>query len=206
MQDCPFHSQLTAFHDGEMDSVAAGGFAGHLAGCGECRDELASMQAITGLFASLPEGRMIPLELARLHQNLDKNVASQNSVADFLRTAGVLSALAASILVISSVWIAEIPSRPAATLSPGVVVVPASDSVMPAQMPAWERTALTLRVEPLSFDQGNVGTGGGEAIPQVGLADSRSFGDNSVDAQVDAQIADWMLAGLDSPANRSGNR
>jgi anti-sigma factor RsiW len=202
MQDCPFHSQLSAFHDGEMDSDAAGRFAGHLAGCAQCMEELTSLQSISGLFASLPEGRMYPLELARLHQNLDNTVSSQTSTADFLRTAGMLSALAASILVISSVWIAEIPSRPAATLSPGVAVVPASESVLPAQMPAWERTALTLRVEPLSYDQGSLGPGGGDAIPQVGLADARSFGDNSTDAQV----ADWMVAGLGSPSAATGNR
>jgi len=202
MQDCPFHSQLPAFHDGEMESAAAGRFTEHLAGCAECRKELASLQAMTGLFASLPDGRMYPLELARLHQHLEKSVSSESSVADFLRTAGILSALAASILVISSVWIAEIPSRPAATLSPGVAVVPASDSVLPAQMPPWERTALTLRVEPVSFDQGSLGPGAGGTIPQVGLADARSFGDNSTDAEV----ADWMVAGLGSPVETSGNR
>jgi hypothetical protein len=210
MQDCSFQSQLSAFHDGEMDSATAERLTSHLTGCAHCTQELASFQAVSTLFASLPDSRMYPLELARLHQNLDNNVSSERSTADFLRTAGMLSALAASILVISSVWIAEIPSRPAATLSPGVAVVPASDSPlpnqlpaqMPAQMPPWERTALTLRVEPLSFDQGSLGPGAGDAIPQVGLADARSFSDNSSDAEV----ADWMVAGLGSPAMGPGNR
>jgi hypothetical protein len=98
--------------------------------------------------------------------------------------------LAASILIISSVWLLEIPSRHTAVLSPGIAVVPASD------LPDWERTALTLRVEPspLLQDRGSLSPAEGDGIPQIGLADSRSFSDNSVDAQV----ADWMVAGLDS--------
>jgi anti-sigma factor RsiW len=193
MSDCPLQFQVNAYHDGELDGDAARRFAEHLAGCQGCQEQLASLEAVSALFAALPQRQMYPIELGRLHQRLESNTARKTADSEFLRAAGFLSALAASILVISSVWLAEIPSRPAAALSPGVAVVPASD------LPAWERTALTLRVEPSSFlqEKGSFNPGTGDAIPQTGLADARAFNDNSVDAQV----ADWMVAGLDS-----GNR
>jgi hypothetical protein len=194
MTQCVFHPQIDAYHDGELDSQAATRFADHLSECARCREELASMESISGLFAELPQTRMYPIELARLHSNLDKAAAARPAESDFLRTAGLLSSLAASILIISSVWLLEIPSQHGVTLSPGVTPVPASDiALLPANTPDWERTALTLQVEPFPLNEGGTALPGeNQGIPQVGLADAHSMSDNSVDAQ----MADWMVNGL----------
>jgi hypothetical protein len=194
MTQCAFHPQINAYHDGELNGHAATRFADHLAECPACTGELASLEKISGLFSELPEPRMYPIELARLHSNLDKAAASRPAESDFMRTAGLLSSLAASILIISGVWLLEIPSRHGVTLSPGVTPVPASDiAFLPANTPNWERTALTLQVEPFPLNEGPTAIPGqNQGIPQVGLADARSMGDNSVDAQ----MADWMVAGL----------
>ena len=149
--------------------------------------ELADLQQVSRLFGSKAEPQMTPLEIARLHQFLVKPANSQSlsrlAEAEFLRTAGMLSALAASILIISSVWLVEFPSRHAAALSPGVAVVPASDlGTLPADLPDWEQTALTLRVEPLPSTQ-NPGGLGEPGFSQIGLADSRSVGNNILDSQ-----------------------
>ena len=196
MSDCPIQSQLSAYHDGELDSQAVSQVEAHIATCAACREELAGLRNISGLFAAKAPAPMLPVELARLHRSLEGGVAGQigyrPAEADFLRTAGMLSALAASILIISGVWLAEFPSRHAATLSPGVAVVPASETPgLPASVPDWERTALTLRVEPIPLNSKS-GIEEGPQINQIGLADAGALGDNAVDSQV----ADWMVAGL----------
>jgi hypothetical protein len=187
MSDCPFNLRLDAFHDGELDAKTAGELEAHLPGCEICRAELADLGAIAGMFAPKQSG-MLPLELARLHQQLDESTLNQPAESEFLRMAGMLSALAASILVISSVWLSEFPSRHTPGLSPGPGVVSAADL---GNVPNWERTALTFEVEPQFLNQN---PGGSIETPfnPTGLADSRTFGDNNVDAQV----ADWMVAGL----------
>jgi anti-sigma factor RsiW len=193
MSDCPLHPQLNAYHDGELDGESASRVSEHVRQCNICRDELAAMEGMTRLFAAKPEARMLPLELSRLHQHLERSAISRPAESEFLRTAGMLSALAASILVISAVWLAEFPSRHAATLSPGVAVVPAADSNGATAIPDWERTALTLRVEPSPLNSGIQSSEVGEPqMNAIGLADAGQLGDNSVDAQV----ADWMIAGL----------
>jgi anti-sigma factor RsiW len=192
MLECPFNSQLGAFYDRELDAQAAHQVSEHLAGCGACQEELAELRRVSGLFVAKSQAPMLPLELARLHQSLRQSDAvgakARPEETDFLRTAGMLSALAASVLIISSVWLAEIPSRHAAILSPGIAVVPASDL---SDLPDWERTALTLRVESTPFDP-IPGNEEGSKFNQIGLANAESFGENSVDSQV----ADWMVAGL----------
>ena len=194
MTQCVFHPQISAYHDGELDSQAATRFADHLAQCPACSEELASLEKISALFSELPQKRMYPIELARLHTNLDKAAASRPAESDFLRTAGLLSALAASILIISSVWLLEIPSRHGVPLSPGGTPLPASEFTgLPPNTPDWERTALTLQVEPFPLNEGGTALPGeNQGIPQVGLADAHSMSDNSVDAQ----MADWMVNGL----------
>jgi hypothetical protein len=142
---------------------------------------------MSGIFAAKGQTEMLPLELARLHRQLDESTADQPAESEFLRMAGMLSALAASILVISSVWLSEFPSRHTTDLSPGSVVVSAADL---GNVPEWERTALTLEVEPQFLNQ-NLGGSNETPFNPTGLADSRTFGDN-----VDAQVADWMVAGL----------
>jgi hypothetical protein len=199
MTQCVFHPQINAYHDGELDGQAATRFADHLGNCTACSEDLASLENISGLFGDLPETRMYPIELARLHSNLDKTAGSRPAESDFLRTAGLLSSLAASILIISSVWLLEIPSRHGVPLSPGGTPVPASEFAgLPANTPDWERTALTLQVEPFRLNEGGTAVPGeNQGIPQVGLADARSMGNNSgSDNSVDAQMADWMVAGL----------
>jgi hypothetical protein len=210
MSHCDVQSQLSAYHDGELDCESADVVQAHLKICAPCRRELAELDKITRLFAGKRQTQMLPLELARLHLNLSPS-AQQSSgelaETEFLRTAKMLSALAASILIISFVWLTEIPSRHAAALSPGVAVVPASDlrpSALKA-LPDWEQTALTLNVEPSSLPQ-VPGAGNDRPPNSLGVADAR-LGAGGGDNSPDAQLADWMIAGLNgsSGGGKMGN-
>jgi anti-sigma factor RsiW len=210
MSDCPFNLQLQAFHDGELDTQASRTMSEHLANCPSCQSELADLQTVSRLFGSKAAPEMTSLELARLHNSVKglaktsaRSEANRLAETEFLRTAGMLSALAASVLIISSVWLVEFPSRHAAALSPGVAVVPASDlGVLPTETPDWERTALTLRVEPFP-PRLTPGESGEPANSEIGLADSRSFGNNNIvgGQSIDGQVADWMVAGLNPDAS-----
>ena len=171
MSECQYNAMLSAYHDGELDADSTRLVSEHLTNCPACANELREIEEISRLFADEAVPRLSMIELARLHQNLDRGEES-----DLLRTAGLLTALAASVLIVSAVWLAEFPTRHAAAVSPAVAVVPASE------IPAWERAAITLNVDPLpdfASDPANMAS-----------ADAR-----------DAAVANWMIDGVAGRVN-----
>src|SRR4051812_45532236 len=133
MTNCPHHSELDAYHDGELDAQASERLREHLSTCPQCSAELAALEETSALFAANAEQiRLSQIELARLHQSVEptrlEGQLERSEDSDLLRTAGLLSALAASVLIVSAVWLAEFPSRHTAAVSPAVAVVPASEN------------------------------------------------------------------------------
>jgi anti-sigma factor RsiW len=177
MSECPFQVRIEAYHDGELAADERPAVERHVATCPACAANLAWLRGVSRSLATTQAG-MTTAERGRLRDALD--AAMDRDDAEFAyddsdepesypislyRTAGVLSAIAASILLLSVVWLNELPSR---TQRP-----PTGAALARGEVPAWERVAVNLRVDPLPNT-----TPGGEAY------------------MADARLADWMLQGL----------
>lgn len=168
---CPWRDQVERYHDGELDASAADAMRAHLTGCAGCAEELRELQRVSRLFREMHggaagEGDRVPRALlVRLHRAVDNCEADRGGM---LRMAGLLSGLAASLLVIGSAWLLDVPA-PAARPAQ-VVIVPSIDG-----QEKWENVAVNLRLDPLSVSD--------LAPPsQAALAEAR--------------VADWVLKNL----------
>lgn len=159
MSECPLLNLMAACHDGEVDLHERRRLLRHAETCSDCATELAWLQSVSRTLSVTGEQDITETELERLHDAVE--AADGRNV---LRIGGTLAALAASIIVVCGVWLVEIGSPAAPGRAPAVSV---------AEAPAWERVAVTLRVDPLPS----------ELNDEVFLAD--------------AGLADWMIAGLD---------
>jgi anti-sigma factor RsiW len=173
MDVCEFNSRLDAFHDRELDATAAAAVAEHVRHCPACADALEQLQRVSTLFSHDREesaaAEVSAAEILSIHAAVDRQIAGRSlSPVDrnFWRTAGMLSALAASVLIIASAWLWETPAAR-----------PHSGAVASAG-PAWERVATTLDVDPL---------------PQV---NADPLIDRSAVADAHMDVTDWMLAKL----------
>jgi anti-sigma factor RsiW len=162
MSECPLFNLIPACHDGELDADKRQALLRHAETCPDCAAELAWLQSVSRTLTATGAPDITEPELVRLHEAVESADAAEGR--GVLRIGGALAALAASIIVVSGVWISELGPAPAATRAPSVSV---------AEAPAWERVAVTLRVDlPAS-----------ELNDEVFLAD--------------AGVADWMLNALD---------
>ena len=162
---CSFQARVEAYHDGALDAGGRAAVEQHLATCPACAAELAWLRRVSGTLNAAPT-RITPAELRRVHDAVDAFIDADEPASypiSLYRTAGALMAVAASILVITAVWINELPMRPRPGPTVGVAAV---------EVPAWERVAINLRVDPLP----------NQPDGEVYLADAR--------------LADWMLQGL----------
>ena len=131
---CEYSRRLSAFHDGELDPASSGEVEMHLSACPRCREELDELRDLSAQASLIGQEGISTSGLRKIHRAIDSD--DRYSI---LRIAGVLTGLAASVVVIGSVWLSEIPaSRPA---QPIVVI---SESV-----PDWSRVAVDLHVDPL---------------------------------------------------------
>jgi anti-sigma factor RsiW len=169
MSECEYRSRLDAFHDGELDAQTHEQFERHLETCPECAAEVRELRRVARMFDALAEDPMSASALARVHQAVDQ--VDDEPPLGILRIAAVLTALAASVLVIGSAWLWEAPG--AGAQLPRVVVY------HPQPTAAWERVALTL--EP-------------DHLPRTAW----EVGDRTRLAETDARLADWMLDNLNA--------
>ncbi len=159
---CDFQSRLGAYHDGELDPATAVRVEQHLAGCESCRAELQDLRELSALAKTVGAEGMSPIGIARVHQSVDAESGSS-----VLRIAGLLTGLAASVLVIGSAWLWETPET--RTRGQEIVVI---DPVGEPNM----TLAMTLApTAPLPHSPW-------EVRDQQMLADAR--------------LADWMVEGL----------
>ena len=155
-------SRLSAYLDGELDAVAREQVEAHLAACPSCAAELASLRSVSSAVASYNFDDLRPEELARLHHAIDDSMIEDDPA--IWRLGGTLGLIAASILVVAGTWLAVLPaSRPGQPTQ--------QTTLATADVPAWERTAMTLNVEHVR-----------QADDPIYLADS--------------QLDDWMLNAL----------
>lgn len=146
MVDCPYESRLDAYLDGELGQDAACEVAGHVGGCADCGRYVAELGDMSRLFAQRSRQRDItPSELSRLHRAVDR-VYSQ----PLLRLAMAVSAVAASILIISLAWLSVLSSPRQPTVGTGPI----------PEESAWERLAAGEGAVPVPGDR------------QTGMADA----------------------------------
>jgi anti-sigma factor RsiW len=150
MSGCQHHSRLSAYHDGELDEAASKAMEQHLVECEFCTHELAGLREVSRAMSGFDPGEITPIELARLHCELDR--ADEGSL---IRFGMGFAAVAASILIISLAWIGQTPAQP---LRVG--------SAQPArQFPEWQRLAQggEMRIPAL-------GEGMEPRLPDTGVA------------------------------------
>ncbi len=131
---CPGGQELSRYQDGELPPDVRAEVAVHLAACAACRDVLAQLIEISRLFGASRNQQLSQIAKARLYRRMD-------AVLDggFVRLAWTLSGLAASVLLIGSVWLmhAEDHAAPlAAAPPPWVGVAYASDIGQSQREPA----------------------------------------------------------------------
>jgi anti-sigma factor RsiW len=145
MSDCRrFQFLLAAHHDGELrDHKARRALEEHLVDCPHCAAELAQMRDLSAQIASAIATREGVTERAviEMHRAVDEVMNAAVVDQPFLRTAGLLTGLAASVLIISGIWLFELNRSEAGD---GISVADAPVVLSPD----WERVAMTLRAEP----------------------------------------------------------
>ena len=143
MTQCISPMQLEAYRDGELSAVDAGSVADHVRGCDACAAELKELGELSALLNSRaiePGGaEMTSAELARLHARVETSLTRADRQSNPFPAVKAMMALAASVLIIATAWLSEMPRATVATPSPSVTI---------AGAPQWERIAVTLQVDP----------------------------------------------------------
>ena len=127
MSDCKYnHEQLEAYHDGELDAGARAEVERHLESCEGCSSILMGIEATSRLFTEAEPIRLSQIGMARLHANLE--LLTDRGL---LRLARVMTGLAASVLVVGSLWLVRShpPAQANAASAPLVAMLDESASV-----------------------------------------------------------------------------
>ncbi|HUT56444.1 MAG TPA: anti-sigma factor [Phycisphaerae bacterium] len=121
MTDCGQADRLSAYYDGEIPEPERAALEAHIRGCPLCAVEMARLQRLSRLIGSTGRMEMSPQALERLHQSFDL----QPRIA-LLHMAEVFASVAASILIVSGVWLWMISTANEAA----------------GQIPVWETVAV----------------------------------------------------------------
>ena len=92
-----FQSQLSAYHDGELDATAMARLDAHLQACASCAAELQALRAMSRAMQMIPPAEMSADAVARVHAAVDH-------VMDYslLPLARSFIGIAASVLIVAS--------------------------------------------------------------------------------------------------------
>ena len=185
MNDCPFQPLLSACHDGELDAAMQRRLRGHLANCPACAAAIGWVDDLSARIASAAanarETEYVNRALARMHRAIDHAAAQRRikparvkpASGTVLRLAAPLVAIAASVFIVSGVWLLDTMNSGRPTGIDGVAAIETPESSMVAVAPEWERVATTLRADP-----------------RWGVMADSPFAPHYADA------IDWMLEGL----------
>jgi anti-sigma factor RsiW len=143
MNDCRFHPCLGRYHDDELDAQTRRLVEVHVEICPPCAAELGEMRELSARIQRMSGevlGEVEDSELARMHEAVERAAGEERTWRPLLRTASMLGALAASVLIVGGAWLAEIGPVGREIAGTGV---PSA-----ALAPEWERVATTLRADP----------------------------------------------------------
>ena len=167
MTDCKFQVLLGPFHDRELDPEPSREVAAHVEHCPTCAAELAAIRDFSArIIAAVPDDLQLA-ESARWHAAVDQAASDDRDSRPLFRTMGLMAALAASVLIVSGVWLLDLKSG-------GSIGPAAGGRASVAIAPEWERVATTLRADP-----------------RLGLVE-----EDSPFMPRYASTVDWMLDGL----------
>ena len=127
MSECEQARRLSAYHDGEISGPEREALEAHLRQCPACAAELSRLHKLSRLFAAAERPQMSPAAVARLRRATDAVVT-----ADLGRMAKELMAVAASILIVCSLWLWQSRGQAEPT----------------EPIPAWETAAVTYQGTP----------------------------------------------------------
>jgi predicted anti-sigma-YlaC factor YlaD len=106
MADCPFTNQVHAYHDGELDQVAQEQVKQHLLACPSCRAELSQLASLSRLLEENLTVEIPPVVRRALHERADRQ-----PTLGLQHWAEASAAVAATILLVCSLWMSHLPSR-----------------------------------------------------------------------------------------------
>jgi anti-sigma factor RsiW len=133
MANCEFDEKIAAYHDGELDAQERAAVEAHLAQCAGCRQSLDQLRAMSGLLVSVEQPRLSQIARYRLHQKV--GAAMERGL---LRLAWTMSGIAASVLLLASVWLMRVNAN--------------AITQAPAEAPPWVSVALASSRDPVVRD------------------------------------------------------
>jgi anti-sigma factor RsiW len=128
MTRCDFEIIVGPYHDRELDERRAAEMAKHILDCSSCAEHLASLRRMSGAMGQIPLDPLSGMERARLYRAVDQ-VPRRAMEYAILRMAGGLAALAASLLIVTSIWLMGsdgVSSGAQSGGSPIAIVLPSS--------------------------------------------------------------------------------
>jgi anti-sigma factor RsiW len=133
MNECEHAQRLGAYHDGELVGAARAEIERHLRQCPACAAELQRLGRLSGLFSKAAAPPMPPAALRRLHKGIDAI-----PMADLKRVAEICGAIAASILLVCTIWLVKTRT--------------AVDAI-----PVWETVAVVRQESPTAGPEEQLG-------------------------------------------------
>ena len=104
MTSCDFEILIGPYHDQELEEDRAAEMAKHIVDCRSCAEHLAEVRRISGVINRIPLDPISGIERSRMYQLVDQ-LPRRATESAIIRMAGSLAALAASVLLITSIWL-----------------------------------------------------------------------------------------------------
>jgi anti-sigma factor RsiW len=148
---CEMDKLIGPYHDRELDAQRRDEVERHLATCPHCASHLASLRRISARLGAVPLADISLSEQSRIHRMLNRATVELADRA-ILRMALPLAALAAVLLVVTSVWLADTMKSSGSQA--------ASDQASALAGDDWEHVAVTLQSDSRMPDWMVRGLGG----------------------------------------------
>lgn len=132
---------LGAYFDCELAADARAAVDLHLLACADCRAELAMMQQGSRLLQGYVYDDLTATELTDLHAAVDAAI-DESAYQPIGRICAGVAVVAASLLLICSVWLTQMRDQPGGRRS-------GQEVHSLARAESWEQVAITLRPDPL---------------------------------------------------------
>jgi anti-sigma factor RsiW len=118
MENCPSEQNLSAYYDGELPADEQALLARHLAWCQACARRVEQLRLMSAFVASGAPDGLSQIAFRRLHSKLDEVMER-----GLVRWAWEVSGIAAAILLVGSIWLAQL-AQPLREPANAAVVVP----------------------------------------------------------------------------------
>lgn len=163
---------LAAYLDDELSADQRAQVEEHTRGCSACAREVARMREASASLRQFRDEKLGERATSNLHRAIDRAAADDAGAMRLVATIGVL---AASVLIVGLAWLSRLSSGTETRMA----------TKWSATQP-WEDVAVTLRPDP-------------GALPRRFAPDQQFAGGT---AGYDANLADWMLSGLNQRVDR----